>query len=159
MHIFFYEFTGAVFILPLRVWKSLGLTVIIRIILLRGNSRIFSRQNFRLGWECDGEDLRCGRGHTHCRHGDSEALSLRGLLSGWQVMMTMMIMVIMIMMVRYITGCIEVCDDVDGCNNAQNQVLHQHLLSLILILVFILGWINLNGIFPWRLRFVRKDEK
>ena len=41
-------------------------------------------------------------------------------------------------MIRYITGCIEVCDDVDGCNQAQNLILHTHLLPLILIFVTIL---------------------
>ena len=35
---------------------------------------------------------------------------------------------------RYITGCIEVCDDVDGCNKVQRQVINEYLLSSLLII-------------------------
>ena len=47
-------------------------------------------------------------------------------LSGDQMMMMMMI--------RYITGCIEVCDDVDGCNKVQKRVLNEYILSLLVMI-------------------------
>ena len=49
--------------------------------------------------------------------------------------MIMMFRSLMIMMLRYIYGCIDVCDDVDGCNEAQNQVLNTFFLCSVFIMM------------------------